>query len=200
MPDTPSLLPRPRPLPRLVRRDDLSSAAWTGMLLDGALTPLWGGVAVTGTPPPSAADRAAALAPLLTRRGVVGREAAAWVHTGAAPPARACVLVPCGVRRPDPAPGRYCAEALLGEDDVALVGGVPVTTVDRTALDVARWLPREVALPALVALVGVGLDLAAARRGLQALRGRAHVRDAHAVVDDACRQVSAPAPRPTAPP
>lgn len=83
---------------------------------------------------------------------------------------------------------------------MALVGGVPVTTVDRTALDVARWLPREVALPALVALVGVGLDLAAARRGLQALRGRAHVRDAHAVVDDACRQVSAPAPRPTAPP
>jgi hypothetical protein len=184
------LLPRPRVLSRLVRREDWGAADWAGMLRDGVLTELWPDVAAVGPSPPGPADRAAALAPLLPRHGVLGRDAAAWVYTGVLRPARACVLVPCGVRRPDARPGRACAEAELPADDVDTVGGVPITCLARTGADVARWLEPERAVDVLVALVGVGLDLGDTRRRLDQLAGRRHLRTAREAVHRALDRVS----------
>ena len=131
-----------------------------------------------------------AFAPII-RHGVLGRDSAAWVHTGTRPPARACVLVPVGVRRPAPRPDRTCAEAVFGPSDVLLVAGTAVTTPERTAEDVARWLPPQDAVARLVELAALGLDLRAVRRRLDALAGRRHVRRAHTVVDAAVETLAA---------
>jgi len=124
------------------------------------------------------AVRAAAFAALVPARGAVGREAAAWVHAGGPPPGRVTVLVRSGARRPDPHPGRTTAEADLTDTDVVDVGGVRVTTVLRTAVDVARWLPTEDALRVLRRLRPVGLDPAAALHRLEAHAGGRGVRRA----------------------
>lgn len=195
VPSAPSLLPRPRELARLVRREDVGAADWAGMLRDGVLTVVWPEVATVGPAPPGPDDRALALAPLLPRHGVLGRDAAAWVHSGAHEPARACVLVPCGVRRPDARPGRTCAEADLPRPDVVRLAGVPVTSLARTGADVARWLAADRAVEVLVALVGVGLDLDDTRARLDALAGRRHLRSARDAVRRAAERVSAPPAR-----
>ena len=191
MTDALSLQPAEHVLPRLVRRDATSSAAWAGMMRDGVLVALTDGVAVTGDEPAGEGDRALALSPALPRHGVLGRDSAAWVHTGTRPPARACVLVPVGVRRPAPRPDRTCAEAVFGPSDVLLVAGTAVTTPERTAEDVARWLPPQDAVARLVELAALGLDLRAVRRRLDALAGRRHVRRAHTVVDAAVETLAA---------
>ncbi|GEA84259.1 MAG: hypothetical protein NVV70_05165 [Cellulomonas sp.] len=185
MTDALSLLPTELVLPRLVRRCDTATADWAGMLRDGVLLPVTESVAVVGPEPPSPDDRARALVTALPRHGVLGRDSAAWVHTGTRPPARACVLVPVGVRRPAPRPDRTCAEAVFGPSDVVLVAGTAVTTPERTAEDVARWLAPDDAVARLVDLAAHGLDLATVRRRLTALAGRRHVRRAHAVLEAA---------------
>ncbi|MCC2323073.1 type IV toxin-antitoxin system AbiEi family antitoxin [Cellulomonas xiejunii] len=162
---------RPRvaaPGPDVVRRDDVPPWAWTGLHLDGALVHLWRDTArVTGTPEDRAL-RASAFAPLVPRRGVVGRLSAAWVHAGGTPPDRVTVLVRSGARRPRPHPHRVSAEADLVDEDLLTVGGVLVTTLTRTAVDVARWVHPHTAVPVLRALVTQGLDPDDARRRIEA--------------------------------
>ncbi|CAM5779247.1 hypothetical protein [Cellulomonas persica] len=192
MTDALSLLPAGLALPRLVRREHTLSSEWTGMLRDGVLLPVTDVVAVTGPAPPGPSDRARALGPALPRHGVLGRDSAAWVHTGARPPSRACVLVPVGVRRPAPRPDRTCAEAALGPTDVMLVAGTAVTTPERTGEDVARWLAPQDAVARLVELEALGLDLRVVRRRLDALAGRRHVRRAHTVLDVALDRACRP--------
>lgn len=174
------LRPRPpQPVPRLVRREDVPAWDWTGMHLDGTLVPLWRDVSRRADVPESPTLRAAALAPLVPARGVLGRLSAVWVHTGRVdPPRRVDVLVPSGARRPEPHPDRQAAEAELRDDDVLAVGPVRVTGVTRTAVDVARWVPPAPAVRALRALVEVGLDPAAVHDVLAAAHGGRGVRTA----------------------
>ncbi|GAA4625020.1 hypothetical protein [Cellulomonas oligotrophica] len=157
-----ALRPVPVRLPDVVHRDDLSQLAWVGLHRDGLLEPLWGDAAATAGDVPDDRRRALALARLVPARGTVGRLAAAWVHTGLLPPDHVDVLVPSGGRRTDPHPLRRAAEAVLDERDVLVVAGVRVTTVLRTGVDVARWVPEGAAVPALRALVAVGLRTDAA--------------------------------------
>ncbi|UJP39093.1 hypothetical protein [Cellulomonas palmilytica] len=189
-----SLLPAPSVLPRLVRRGDLPPGEWVGMLLDGVLVALTDDVAVTSERPPDPADRARALASALPRRGVLGRDAAAWVHAGGRAPARACVLVPVGVRRPDARPDRSCAETVFAPDDVVIVDGVPVTAPARTGADVARWLDHRDAVERLVALAAAGVDLDDVRGRLVAMTGRRHVRRAFDALEAARDQAGFDAP------
>ncbi len=176
---------RPRvgaPGPDVVRRDDVPPWAWTGLHLDGALVHLWRDTSrVTGTPE-SPTLRACAFAPLVPRRGAVGRLAAAWVHAGGSPPDRVTVLVRSGARRPGPHPDRVSAEADLTDDDLQTVGGVLVTTVARTGVDVARWLPAHTAVPVLRALVTHGLDPDGTLRRLEAHAGGRGLRAARATL------------------
>ncbi len=165
----------------LVRRRDVSAAEWTGMLLDRARVPIWDGVAVCTRHEVTPELRLAALAELVPQRGVVGRAAAAWVHAGGPRPPKVDVLVPAGVRRTDPHPLRRAAEAPLPDDDVLDLGTGRVTTVQRTALDVARYAPPGDAVRLLVGLLPLGLDPYAALATLRGLTGGRGVLHARAV-------------------
>jgi len=164
----------------LIRRGDVAAAVWTGMLLDRALVPLWEGVAVCAGHEVTAAVRLAALADLVPQRGVVGREAAAWVHAGGRRPAKVDVLVPAGVRRTDPHPLRRAAEGPLPDEDVLSLPAGRVTTVQRTAVDVARYAAPDEAVRLLVALLPLGFDPHAGLATLDDMRGERgiqHARD-----------------------
>lgn len=176
---------RPRtagPRPVVVRRGDVPTWVWTGLHLDGALVPLWREASRVAGTSEDPALRASAVAPLVPSRGAVGRLTAAWVHVGGRPPDRVTVLVRSGARRPEPHPDRVSAEADLVDHDVQAVGDVLVTTVARTAVDVARWAPTPVAVPVLRALLARGLDLDDALRRLEAQPGGRGVRTARATL------------------
>jgi hypothetical protein len=95
------------------------------------------------------------------------------------------VLVPPRARRPSPHPLRIPHESPLPAVDVARLGEVRVTTVARTALDVARWVPRELAVPLLRRLADdAGLDVAATVRDLDRVPGRRFADRARATLAD----------------
>jgi len=155
----------------LVRRDELSAAEWTGMLLDRARVPIWDGVAVRAGQEVTAGLRLAALSDLVPQRGVVGRAAAAWVHAGGPRPTKVDVVVPPGVRRPDPHPLRRAAEGPLPDEDVLDLGPGRVTTVQRTGVDVARFAAPGDVVRLLVGLLPLGFDPHAALAAMRELRG-----------------------------
>ena len=160
------------PDPVLVRRSDVGAAAWHGLHRDGALRPLWGDLARVADVAETAELRAGALAVAMPPRSVLARAAAVWVHTGRGRPARVDAYVRPGSRRGRPHPLRVVHECALAPDETVLVGGVPVTTAARTAVDVARWAAAAQAAPLLDALLAVGLDRDETLRVLASQRGR----------------------------
>jgi hypothetical protein len=109
------------------------------------------------------------------RRGVVtGRAAAAlhgalWVDD----------LAPIELIHPncDPPPGVITRRERVGQDEVVEVGGTAVTTPQRAAFDLGRFLPRDAAVPHLDALArAIGLTandvlpLAARYKGARGVR------------------------------
>ncbi|KQY44099.1 hypothetical protein [Cellulomonas sp. Root137] len=176
--------PVPPVLPRTLSRADVGAAAWFGLLRDGVVRIVWGEVAIAADLADTPELRAVALAPLVPARGVVGRRAAAWVHTGSFSPVRVDVLVRTGGRRTDPHPERLAAEADLPPHDVVRVGRLRVTTVQRTGTDLARMLPRDEAVPLLTGLREVGFDPERALEQLAELRGQRGVRLARSTLQD----------------
>jgi len=171
-------------VPDGVRLADVGPVGWQVLLRDGVLEPVRGEVAAVRGRPPDPAVRAGALRELVPPRAVVGRAAAVWVHTGGPAPARFDVLVAPRVRRPSPHPLRVPHESPLPPADVLRLGEVRVTTVQRTALDVARWLAPEVAEPLLDRLVtDTGLDPYAPLRLLDLARGHVRGPAARAVLE-----------------
>jgi hypothetical protein len=166
----------------LAWRWELSAAEWTGMLLDRARTPIWEDVAVCTGHEVTPGLRLAALSDLVPQRGVVGRTAAAWVHAGGPRPTKVDVLVPPGVRRPDPHPLRSAAEGPLPDEDVLDLGPGRVTTVQRTGVDVARFAAPGDTVRLLVGLLPLGFDPYAALAGLRELRGGRGVQRARTLV------------------
>lgn len=149
------------------------------MRADGLLLPLWGTTARTAGTRETPRVRAAALAPLVPARAVLGRVSAVWVHAGGPAPRRADVLVAAGARRPDPHPARRVAEATLTPDDLVTVAPVRLTSPLRTALDVARWEEPATARDAVRRLVAAcDVDPAAALAALDGLEGQRGVRRA----------------------
>lgn len=113
------------------------------MCLDGLLWHVYGGSYVRAGQPPDTAARAqsaAALIPPVVRgKLALGRRTAAWVYGCAPPPARLSLLAD---RRRRTTALRSLTDAVmhevvLGPLDVVSIGGVPVTTPLRTAMDVA---------------------------------------------------------------
>jgi len=90
-----------------------------------------------------------------TGGGAVGRLSAAWVHGCCPAPQRLEVLVPRFHRLPahaDPLPV-HLSEARLDAEDVVRIGGVPVTSPARTAVDVALSAPEAESLAVLARLL-----------------------------------------------
>ena len=186
-----SLLPyRPSSaaLAPLVRRDDVGPLAGAGMLRDGVLRPLWHGVAVREGVEVTPGLRLAAVAHLVPERAVVARAAAAWVFAGGPPPAFVDVLVRPGARRTDPPPERRPCEGPLSPDDVLVCGAGRVTTLQRTGLDVARYVPAETARSLLAMLEHRGFDADLALESLGALTGERGTQRARTLLEELRRE------------
>lgn len=185
----------PASVPERFDRQQIGPVLWQALLRDGITTHVWGDVAIPADRVETAEIRAAALEGLVPRRGVVGRAAAAWVHTGGPRPARIDVLVAPHARRPDPHPQRVPHECVLPAHDVVARGPLRVTTVERTAIDVARWSrePETTRVLERLALLG-GLDPARAVDRLGELAGHRGVNEAAAALKRLARQARAPEP------
>lgn len=119
------------------------------------------------------AERAALLGDTLGDAVLVGRAAAALHGLDVLPPGVAeaawplQVVVAPGVR-PRGLAGCDIHEAVLPEGDVCTVAGIRVTTLERTALDCARSLPRLEAVAAVDQILRAGVELdRLQRRGLE---------------------------------
>lgn len=166
------LRPPPLVVPDVVSAADVGPIVWQALLRDRVTRLVFGDVAIAADRPESPAVRATAALALVPPRGVIGRAAAVWVHAGGPRPDRIDVLVRANGRRPDPHPLRAPHECALPESDVVGVGPLRVTSVERTAVDVARWLPAQAATPLLTRLADrAGLDPARALGLLAALPG-----------------------------
>jgi hypothetical protein len=129
-----------------------------GLLRAGALRRVVRGVFVSAQVPDTLDLRIRVASLILPTKGVLARTGAAWMYgVDTRPPNRRHdpllleVAVPEGVQ-PIRFPGIRCFVEHLTNADVCGVRGVPSTTPLRTAVDLARWLPRGDALAAVDAL------------------------------------------------
>lgn len=97
--------------------------------------------------------RAAAAAAVLPPGAAVARETAAWLYgvDCRSPgehrrPLSLCCVVPAGAHAPPRHAGLVSYQAALPEADVVEHLGVPVTSAERTVLDLARYLPAYMGL------------------------------------------------------
>jgi hypothetical protein len=175
------------PLPPTFTRADLpdlrlTSAALWRLLTEGSVVQASRGVYV---PAEHAADpvvRARALARVLPRGAAVSRVGAAWIHgVDCRAPGQLTDPLPldCVVAtgREPPSPRGVSGHVdRLPDGDVVHVDGVPVTSPERTAVDLARFLPTFMGLAAVDALArGHRLDPAVLRRRIEEWPGQRYV-------------------------
>jgi hypothetical protein len=147
------------------------------------------GVYIPAAQAQDVAVRAAALAPLLPKGAAVARSAAAWLHgfdvrvpgTHTAPPPLE-VVVPTGFVPPRRA-GLRAYAALLPDGDVVDLDGVLVTSLPRTAVDIARYIPPFMALAGLDAMARAGrIDTAELTKHLERWTGERYVARARRLI------------------
>lgn len=166
-------------------------AAWDVLVRDGALVPLRGRLAVRPGAVVTPALRAGALASVVPRGAVVAGRTAAWVHCGLPDDDSLDLAYAAGRHRPEVWGSVRVWQAPLLRGDTVLLGGVRVTTPERTVVDLALREDPAVALPAALALVaacGVAIEDAARRlearaRAVGRPRARQVLADARAALD-----------------
>lgn len=124
------------------------------LVMDRSVREIWPGVLVAADIPVGVDERVASVAPELPRDAVLVRHAAVWAHTGIDRPHVVDVVQRTRHRsRP-----RVAVHAdRLRSADILVVTTGRVTTLGRTAVDVARWAPADRLETWLCALVGAGL-------------------------------------------
>lgn len=160
------------------------------LIADGTVTRPLRGVYVVGELADDLSARAAAAGLVLPDGAALCRGTVAWllgigdVRGPGRPDEPAVVecVVPVGVTPPR-RPGLRSYLAPLDPSDVVRIGGVACTTPERTAADLARWLPRPMALAALDALAHHELiDLELVGRQIERFRGCSGVAVARALL------------------
>jgi hypothetical protein len=159
-------------------RDALGCGALTRHhLIDGSYRLLVSGVSVRVEVTVTTALRAAGAVLAYPGAVVAGLAAAAMWEVDAAP-ADTTVDLMVGPSELRARPGVRLHRSRPGEDEVAVVDGVRVTTPARTALDLARWLPRGEAVVVVDALLGAtGTDVGGAQELADRHRGERGVSD-----------------------
>ncbi|PZR52732.1 hypothetical protein DNL40_10170 [Xylanimonas oleitrophica] len=164
----PPRTPGPEAGSALLRPDDVGGpGAWSALVRDGVLRRVREDVAVPAAVPLTAALRAASLARAVPPRTVVIGPTAAWVHVGGEAPARLDLGHQPGTHRPEVWAWTDVRSEPGLVADSAPVGGVLVTTPERTAVDVALREPEGTALHLVLALAAAGADLDRALRALE---------------------------------
>jgi hypothetical protein len=163
------LTPRSSDVGLLVVPADVGGrAAFQDLVRSGALRALWGDVAAPARVPDTPTLRAVAVRDLVPQGTVLAGSAAAWVLCGSPAPRVLDVVYPPGRHRPAPLAGRALRQSHVLRDDRTLVAGVLVTSVVRTALDVATRCETDEALGILRRLRHVcGLEPRLAARSLE---------------------------------
>ena len=132
---------------------------------------------------PSAALRAAALAPSVPAGHVVERMSAAWLH-GAHPllPRRVQLCIRSTHRvRDRPSPERVVRQVVLADHELEQAGALQVTTCFRTAVDIVRGeptFPRDLADCVSTLLLAAGATPRACARELESVPHLPHKRRA----------------------
>ena len=194
----------PEDLPRPALRRALVADGWSDDELararrSGELARIRRGAYVDGHLPPAVTDRHRLLVQAtlagLRRDAVVSHESAAVLH---GLPTWGLRLGRVHVTRRPPASSDVtrtlrCHVARLGDGEVTVVDGVPVTDPARTALDLARCLPFEVAVVLLDDVlarrsVGPG-TLRERREGMLGIRGSRRAARAVSFADDRSESV-----------
>ncbi|MCT1776427.1 hypothetical protein [Brachybacterium sp. p3-SID957] len=133
------------------------SPTMDSLVADGYLQRIVPGVFVPPDVLSSALRRAlllgAAIGPQLRSHHVIAGESAAWVILGGTPPAPARLLTPAHRSR---VAGVRVAHASFSSGDVETVGGAPVTSPVRTALDLLRFADATTAARCVRALLESG--------------------------------------------
>jgi hypothetical protein len=184
-----SRLPLDRPFtPASARVAGVGRAALDRMLREGTVRRILRGVYVASTAPESTRLRAAAVGLVAGPHAVAVDRTAAWVH------GVDVTRLPVGDPRPVEllTPGRHGRGALgsgrrLSGHDVERIGSLRVTTPLRTALDLGRLLPPDLALGAMDRLLAAGsfthVQLLAELPGLAGHRGVGQLRALAVQVD-----------------
>ncbi|BDZ43487.1 hypothetical protein GCM10025865_27860 [Paraoerskovia sediminicola] len=114
------------------------AVAFQTLVRDGVLRHLLDDVGVRAGADVDPGMRAeAALTRTRLPSATIGGLGAAWIHAGGPVPDELDVLVPPGHGAPAPRPGCSPRYVRLTQDERVVIDGVPVTSVLRTALDVA---------------------------------------------------------------
>lgn len=168
-PARPSLTDLLRPLPTVQEPFTpamlgTSAQAWATLMRDGDIVEVRPGFAVGPAAVITAELRALSLLQVVPRGVIVGRATAAWVHTGYGDGPRVCVLYAPGGHRPRDAGRLEVCQATVRPwetDTVTAPTGAAlvVTTLVRTAMDVATWCAPQVCAGLLDRLVAAGLDV-----------------------------------------
>ncbi|MFL6158768.1 MAG: type IV toxin-antitoxin system AbiEi family antitoxin domain-containing protein [Marmoricola sp.] len=177
--------------PAMAARHGLGRAGLERLLREGRVVRLVRGVYLDARVPTTALLRARSLALVVGHRQVVVETTAAWVHGAAPLRLRPDAPIPLDVqgRRARPQPRIPLLPA-----EVTVLGGVRCTAPVRTALDVARHLAPERALPMLDAMIRAGAlthtELIAASAARPAYAGTAQVRELTAMADGRAADVA----------
>lgn len=162
-----------------------SAQGWTTLVRDGDIVEVRPGFAVGPGTAITAALRALSLDEVVPEGVVVGRASAAWVHTGHGAGRRVCVLYAPGRHRPRDVGRLEVCQATVRPWEIdafpTSASTLKVTTLARTAMDVATWCSPEESAELLAHLVTAGLDiddalhrldLVASWRGAETARAR----------------------------
>lgn len=152
------------------------------LVLDGVVVEVWPGRLRATDLGVTPRDRARAVRADVPRGAVVARRSALWVHTGSFRPATVEVA---GAGRRSSTPRAQVHADELGPADVVDVGGVAVTSRERTAVDLARWAPADAVEAWLACLARAGLRVDVVAALLEAAAGRPGVVRARAVLEAA---------------
>jgi hypothetical protein len=184
-----ALLPLDRPFTRATARAaGVERASLDRMLREGTVRRLLRGVYVASTAPDTREVRAMAVALAVGRETIAVDRTAAWVH--------GVDVTPLGAGEPRPVEvltsGRPARTTLgggrqLGGHDVQRVASLLLTTPLRTALDLGRLLPPDLALGAMDQLLAGGgfthVQLLAEVARFAAMRGAGQLRTLAVQVD-----------------
>jgi hypothetical protein len=170
--------------PAMAARIGVGRPALERMIRAGRIIRLVRGVYVDATQSMCPATRAKALGLVLSRRHLVVDRTAAWVHGAPGWRPRPDAPIPMDVSERRRYPG---AKVPVGPGEIVEVGGIRCTTPERTAVDVARHLAPERALPLLDGLLNVGATshraLIAATANVGLLPGGRQARELTAIAD-----------------
>lgn len=178
--------------PSTAARAGLGRSALERLVREGQVVRLVRGVYVDAATELPSLTRARALALVLGRKHLVVDRTAAWVHGAPALRAGTDAPIPLDVlgRKQYPGP-----QVPVDPDEITVLGGVRCTSPVRTALDVARHLAPERALPLLDGLIRAGALahhelIAAAAEADDHLPGVLQARELAAIADGRAANVS----------